>query len=280
MDDMRNIFDGIAEKAEQITAGKQEHLGADGLLHCDRCGEPTQCRVDIFGEERTVRCICRCDKEKQAAEKAQRERERKLERIQRLRVKGFERSEMQRWTFAADDQKQPKVRRAMQAYTAHFQEFKADGKGLLLFGDVGTGKTFAAACVANALIDHGVPVLMTNFTRIINRLQAGFEGRQEYLDSFNDFDLLVIDDLAAERQTDFVNEIVYSVIDSRYRAGLPMIITTNVSLAEMSNEKEQARRKIYSRVLERCHPLEVSGADRRKQKLQADFAEMQQLLGL
>lgn len=280
MEHLQSTFDEIAKKAEEKAEGKREHVGADGLLHCDECGEPTQCRVSFLGDERVVRCICKCDQDKLAEEKRREERERQLQRIQRLRIEGFDKSEMQRWTFETDDQQQPKLRKAMQAYADGFADFRSSGKGLILFGDVGTGKTFAAACVANALIDQGVPVLMTNFTRIINRIQESFEGRQNYIDSLNGFDLLIIDDLAAERDTDFVNEMVYTIIDTRYRAGLPMIITTNVSLAQMMQETNTARKRIYSRVLERCHPVEVKGADRRKQRLQADFAEMNRRLGL
>lgn len=280
MDEIKSVFDKIAKTAEETAQGRKEHLGADGLLHCDRCGQATQTRIEIFGEQRTVRCICRCDQEKQAAEKAARERERQLQRIQRLRMQGFDKAEMQRWTFDTDDRQQPQVRRAMQAYVDGFPDFRGSGSGLLLYGSVGTGKTFAAACAANALIDQGVPVLMTNFSRIINRIQASFDGRQEYIDSFNAFDLLIIDDLAAERQTEYVNEIVYSVIDARYRAGLPMIITTNISARDMERETDLARQRIYSRILERCHPIKVEGGDRRKKAMRDGFAEMQRRLGL
>lgn len=280
MDEIKNVFDSIAAQAETAAAGKQEHLGADGLLHCDQCGQATQTRIEIFGEQRTVRCICRCDQEKQAAEKAARERERQLQRIQRLRIEGFDKAEMQRWTFDTDDRQQPQVTRAMRAYVDGFPDFRDSGSGLLLYGSVGTGKTFAAACVANALIDRGVPVLMTNFSRIINRIQSSFDGRQEYIDSFNAFDLLIIDDLAAERQTEFVNEIVYSVIDARYRTGLPMIITTNIPAQQMERETDLARQRIYSRILERCHPIKVEGGDRRKKAMRDGFAEMQRRLGL
>lgn len=276
----KQAFDQLATRAEQAAKGKQEHLEADGLLHCDVCGEPTQTRIIIFDEERTVRCICRCDREQREREEKARQREQQLLRIQKLRIQGFDKAEMQGWTFENDDGKQPNVTKAAKAYCERFDEFKARGKGLVFHGNVGTGKTYTAACIANELISKGVPVLMTNFTRIINRLQDKFEGRQEYLDSLNAFDLLIIDDLAAERNTDYVNEAVYSVIDGRYRSGLPLIITTNVSLKEMTDAAEIARKRIYSRLLERCHPIQVAGEDRRKQALFDDYAEMNRLLGL
>lgn len=278
----KEALNQLTERAEQAAreSGRAEHLGDDGLLHCDTCGEPTQCRVEIFDEIRTVRCICKCERKQKKVLEEQRRREEHERRIQRLRIRGFDKAEMQDWTFENDDGKQPNLTRAAKAYCEQFQKFKSDGKGLVFYGNVGTGKTYAAACIANELISKGVPVMMTNFTRIINRLQDKFEGRQEYLDSLNNFDLLIIDDLAAERNTDYVNEAVYSVIDGRYRAGLPLIVTTNVSLKEMMNAAEIARKRIYSRLLERCHPIQVAGKDRRKQAALDDFAEMNRLLGL
>ncbi|MBP3573244.1 MAG: ATP-binding protein [Prevotella sp.] len=281
MNTIKKVFDNIAQAAEQAAAtGTPTHREADGLLHCDICGEKKQTVVEILGEKRTVRCICKCEQEaKELKEKAIKDRER-LRKIEKMRIKGFEQAEMQGWTFENDDGKQPKVTEAAKAYCKNFEHFRAEGKGLVFYGKVGTGKTYAAACIANELISQGVPVLMTNFARIINRIQSSFEGRQEYIDSLNDFDLIIIDDLAAERNTEFVNEIVYTVIDARYRAKKPLIVTTNLGLDKMMNETEINRQRIYSRVLQLCHPLEVKGDDRRVQAAFDDFAEMQRLLGM
>lgn len=274
------VINGIAAAAEQAAQGNKEHLGADGLLYCDICGEKTQTRVEIFGEQRTVRCICKCVRDQNEREEQARKEAERLKRIKRLRVQGFDKAEMQGWTFANDDGKSPKATTAAKAYCEKFKEFKGQGKGLLFHGSVGTGKTYTAACIANDLIDKGVPVLMTNFSRIINTVQGRFEGRQEYIDSLGEFDLLIIDDLAAERNTEFVNEIVFSVIDARYRSGLPLIVTTNLSAKAMAQEREQDRQRIYSRVLEMCHPIEVNGADRRAQAAAKDYAKINKMLGI
>lgn len=276
-------IDNIAARAEKAATenGVEEYLDpTDGLLHCSKCKEPTQCRVMILNEMRTVRCICKCVQDQKAREEKERRKVQRDQKIQRMRIKGFDRAELQNWTFDRDDGGSPKITAAAKRYCAQFEHFKANGKGLLFYGTVGTGKTFTAACIANELISKGTPVLMTNFSKIINRLQGSFEGRQEYLDSLSEFDLIIIDDLAAERNTEFVNEIVYTVIDARYRSGLPMIITTNIDAKKMMNETEQARQRIYSRIIERCHPIEVKANDRRQEKAFEDFAEMQRLLGM
>ena len=101
--------------------------------------------------------------------------------------------------------------------------------GLLLWGDVGTGKTFIAACIANALIEQGVAVLMTNFSKILNQLSATFnEDRNKYIENMNGYSLLIIDDLGIERNSEFALEQVFNVIDSRYRSKKPLIVTTNL----------------------------------------------------
>ena len=133
----------------------------------------------------------------------------------------------------------------------------------MLYGNVGTGKTFIAACIANELIDECIPCIVTNFSRIVNQLSGTWEGKQEYIDSLNSYSLLVIDDFAMERSTEYVNEIVYNVIDSRYRAGFPLIVTTNLSMGQFKNPEDINKQRIYSRINEMCYAVQVSGSDRR-----------------
>ena len=99
---------------------------------------------------------------------------------------------------------------------------KKQNTGLLLFGDVGTGKSFFAGCIANALLDRDVPVLMTNFPSILNRLTGVFaEDRAAFIASLDDYSLFVIDDLGVERNTEYAMGQMFIVIDSRYRSKKP-----------------------------------------------------------
>src|SRR5699024_8390718 len=96
-------------------------------------------------------------------------------------------------------------------------------------------------CIANALLDRDVPVLMTNFPTILNRLTGMFsEDRADFIASFDEYDLLIIDDLGVERNTEYAMEQMFFVIDSRYRSRRPMIITTNLKLAELKNPPDLA----------------------------------------
>lgn len=275
-----NIFDSIERSAANAIKAEEGDYILDGLLHCGKCKTPKQCRVEIFGQVRTPFCLCKCAVEKREAEEEERRKRERFERIEKMRKMGFPASEMHKWTFAADDRANEKATTVALNYTEKFNIMLERGKGLLLYGSVGTGKTFYAACIVNALIDRGHPCLMTNFARLVNTISGMYEGKQEYIDGLNKFDLLVIDDLAAERDTEYMNEIVQNIIDSRYRAGLPTIITTNLSAEEIKNPADIKKQRTYSRLLEMCVPVQIEGKDRRREKLKADYAELNELLGL
>ena len=278
--DMIAAMDAIAARAAQAAPIAQgDFYNDEGLLCCHKCGTPKQCKIKVFDNERVVSCICKCEAERKAAEQAERERIEFEKQCRKYRRMGFADESLQHWTFANDDMSNPQLTRAMQNYVEHFAEFRKQGKGLLLYGTVGTGKTYAACEVANALIDKGYPVLVTNFDRLTNILQGTFE-KQQYIDSLNHFSLLVIDDLAAERDTEFVQGQVWSIIDARYRAGLPMIITTNLSGKALKQPDSLSKERTYSRLLERCHPIEVKGVDRRKAILAREHGNMKNIIGM
>ena len=267
------VIDGISGTVPQ---SKNEYKGDDGLLHCLICHKNVQTEVEFMGKKKIVRCICDCRKKELDAFY---ERE-KQDNIARQRNVCFSESEMKKWNFKNDDRRNADLSDAMLKYVKNFEDFKKEGTGLLLHGDVGTGKTFYAACVANALVDEGYTVLMTNFAKLTNTLFGMKEGKQEYIDNLNKYKLLIIDDLGIERKTEFMQEQVYNIIDSRYRTALPFIITSNLSLEEIANTTDIAYARIYDRILERCFPIKVSGKSRRKDEFNKNYKNVKEKLGL
>lgn len=254
----------------------KEFSGKDGLLHCAECLQPVQVKIQFAGETKTVRCICDCIKKRMD----EAERIAKLADHERNRKRCFPASNMAAWTFEHDDRTNAKLSDAMTRYAENFQQFRKSGKGLLLFGNVGTGKTYYAACIANRLIDNGYTVLMTNFSRLANQIQGLYDGKQEFIDSLNYYDLLILDDLGAERKSEYMQEMVFNIIDSRYRAGMPFIVTTNLTANEIKKPQDVGNSRIYDRVLERCFPVEVTGASRRRAELRETYSDMKLFLGL
>lgn len=164
----------------------------------------------------------------------------------------------------------------MRCHSAHFwfiyveqwQTICAESLGLLLWGGVGTGKSFLAGCIANALMEQEVSVRMTNIARIMNELNNSFSGRNVVVDRLCRYPLLIIDDFGMERGTEYALEQVYNIVDSRYRSQKPLIVTTNLPLNEMRHPQDTAHARIYDRILEMCVPISCIGASLRKENAQ------------
>ena len=282
MNEVATALENLVMRSEQnIPIEQGDYIGDDGLIYCHKCNTPKQCRVENpFTHNIDIRrCICKCRKEELKAEDEEMKRQEFQRKIREYRRIGFPDDELRNCTFANDDLSNEKLTNAMKNYVDNFSEFKKQGKGLILYGEIDVGKTFAAACVANALIDKGYPCLVTNFARIANTVQGTFE-KQDYYDSLSRFALLVIDDLSTERKTEYMQEIVFNVIDDRYRAGLPIIITTNLTSEELKHPADITYQRTFSRILEICHPIKVEGKHRRREKLKAEFNTMNDMLGL
>lgn len=273
------LLENIASRTP-VEAQEGDYKGVNGLLYCGKCKTAKQVEIEVNGVKLTPYCLCRCQSEKYEKEKAEEKARALKEQIERNRRAGFPEVHMQKWTFEKDDRANEKISDICHRYVDNFPKMKAKGKGLMFLGGFGTGKTFLAACIANALLDEGFSVLMTNFTRLVNTLFGMREGKQEYIDSLNKYSLLIIDDLGVERQSEYVAEIVQNIIDSRYRAGLPLIITSNLSPKDFTETHDIAKSRLYSRISEMCLPLVVNGVDRRKANSAARDSELAELLGL
>ena len=235
----------------------EDYTGADGLLYCGKCHKAKEAyftpdKAVIFGRDRHPK-ECDCQRAKREKREAAEERRRHLEAVEDLKRRGFTDQTMREWTFENDNGRNPQTEKA-RFYTDHWEEMKANKIGYLFWGNVGTGKSYLAGCIANALMEKEIPVRMTNFALILNDLAASFEGRNEYISRLCRYPLLIIDDFGMERGTEYGWEQVYNVIDSRYRSGKPLIVTTNLTLQELQNPPDTAHARIYDRLIEMCAP--------------------------
>ena len=277
---LEQTFQNMVKQSEENNRiNEGDYIGENGLWYCGSCNTPKQIEVIAFGSVHKPFCNCECEKQRLANEKENKVQLEFKNRVKDLRRNGFPDADMMQWTFANDDMENEQITKAMKRYVENFPELKKQGKGLLLYGNVGRGKTYSACEVANALIDKGYSVLVTNFSRVLNTLQSTYE-KQEYIDSLNEYALLVIDDLGIERSTEYAKEQVYNVIDARYRANLPMIITTNLSIDMIKNPTDIENGRIYDRIIERCFPIEVKGQNRRHKAVRETYGDMKDLLGL
>ena len=273
---MKPISTDLESVFQPVQLREDEYLdGETNLIHCSLCCTPRQKRFEMTGKLFEPRCMCSC----QMAAYEQREQERKhrefLDTVAKNRSVGLTDPVLRKHTFENDLGHNPKQMNMAENWDA----FRKNSMGLLLWGNVGTGKSFIAGCIANALLDKGVPVMMTNFARLLNKLTDMYSGdRNAYIDSFNSFPLLIIDDLGVERNSEFAREQVFNIIDSRYRSQLPMIVTTNLTVDELKKPADLARARIYDRVLERCTAIRVNDQNIRKLNTAANMARAKHLL--
>lgn len=239
--------------------GQGEHLGANGLIHCDQCASPRQITIRLGDRTSTVRCLCKCQQAQMEKRRNRLHQQEETDRIMRMRSTAMRDPALRICTFSASRFQSPGMDIARN-YVSKWPEMLASGTGLLLWGGVGTGKTYLAACIANALLDQGIPVLMTSFARILGSLPGPASGEQTgTIDQWMQYPLLIIDDLGIERDTPYTMELVYHIIDARYRSGKPMIITTNLTMQELENPDSREKMRIYDRILECCTPVRVDG---------------------
>lgn len=251
----------------------------DGLIYCGKCHTQKQLEVKLNGVICVISCLCKCETEKRDIEAEDQRKKQRMLKLKHLREVGFYDKAMQEWTFESDDGKDTYLIGIAKNYVTNFELMRKQGNGLLLYGTSGTGKTYAAACIVNALLDKGIPCMMTNFARISNYLWDSTE-KHKFIDSLNKFELLVIDDISAERKSEYMNEIIFTVIDERYRSGLPLIATTNLQAKDLQLSGDITHDRIFSRLMDMCIPIEVSGGDRRKDNLIKNRRELKEVLGL
>lgn len=121
--------------------------------------------------------------------------------------------------------------------------------------------------------------MMTNFSLILNELTKYQADKNLIVQDLVDYPLLNIDDLGIERNSEFILEQIYNVIDSRYCKMKPLIITTNLGLNEMKDASlDISHRRIYSRILEMCVPVFCGREDKRKSEGTEKLWQMQELL--
>ena len=262
---MSNPFNSVIEAAMQnkVIAKPGDYRDEEGLLCCGVCRKRRERSLKgiLPGIENViVPCICACEeKESNEAAEASRAAER-CEEAYRLPV--FALHCAKACTFDQHDDTNEKALEAAQVYVKYWTEQFEEGTGLLFWGDNGTGKSFVSSCIVNALRAQGVPCLMTSTTRLIDKINAGKVDPLE----LNRFDLLVLDDFGAERQTPYVLEQLRLILDDRIQENLPLILSTNLSVEQLRAPENMELRRIYDRVAEVTIPVQFTGKSHRADK--------------
>ena len=280
---MNPIVDALLKSADTPSQASGDYINpADGLKYCGKCRTPKE----AFFPENLRRngmdkhpALCKCAAKARAEKESEEKKEQHRRNVTMLQAEAFRDIPAALWRFDAVPVMTAQLSK-VKRYVENWDSFKRDEIGLLLFGDVGTGKTYAAGCIANALIDKEVSVLMVGVSDMVNRMQGNFgTDRDSYMTSLMRPELLILDDLGAERNTSFGKERVFDVVDKRLLTGKPMIVTTNIPLSVMKQAVDLDDRRIYDRILEVCVPIMFDGDSFRKSTAADNLKTAARLLG-
>ena len=150
--------------------------------------------------------------------------------------------------------------RAAKKFTKDFLKDKQTD-GLLLTGQVGSGKTFLACCIANDLLKENQPVLFSVVPDLLDQIRFTYDSsrqaehsEKDLVDTAREVPLLILDDLGAHNYTEWAQNKLYSILNYRLNNYLPTVITTNISLQELGTYLGE---RSTSRIVQMCIPYRL-----------------------
>jgi len=267
MKSIGEMIDGFLENTTQTTSPSDEHV-------CPYCGRVVpKKRIVLFGRERWVQPVCECEAEahdRQLAEAMERHRKNEIERRFAMSELGDRFDHCRFDTF----QPVPGTESALEAAREFAETFgdRKDGLGLLIWGQPGNGKSHLAAAICHQLKEAGHTVVFQKVPNLLERIRSTFrrgahESEREIMDALRRCELLVLDDIGAEKVTDWVLEVMFRIIDSRYSWRRPVVFTTNFSPRglmyrfmpdgdDYTAEQELAAKRIHDRIMEMVQIVE------------------------
>lgn len=254
---------------------------------CQYCGKPiVYGHVEMMGCEYDVPLECPCITKKQDQERAERIRAgREVIRSElRIRAGLSKRSVQQRFRNYWADEGQREAFQAAREFAKEYIEGKNDGTGLILIGGVGSGKSHLASAIINAVVDYvhipdgiaersceravvGIPYCGAYFVgtvSLLEQLRSSYDsdgGILQIMEKCKKAELLVLDDLGAEKPSDWTRERLFEIIDYRYNDCSPVVITTNADIQELRRNMGD---RICDRIRSMCRTYTVMSKSHRK----------------
>lgn len=246
------------------TDGQGNVLTDQGLLYCGKCRKRKQIRLysSLLGRVLEPYCLCKCQHDKNAAE-----HDRILRQAKELNAQHtLSRADnlMLRSTFKEDKYPNSSMSRIAHDYVNRWELFYSRNNiGLYIYGNVGVGKTFYSSCIANDIAKvYGNTVKALSITTALNELYSTSD-KAGYISDLASYDLLILDDFGTERRTDYTTEQIFSIIDERYKAQKPLIVTSNSEYASLKDADDIHQQRINDRIRDMCIPVEHKGESKR-----------------
>ena len=267
---------------ERLRIQKGDYVcGEDGLIYCGKCHSPKQVRITHQGKTYVMNCLCKCRTEERDEEDEAHHQKQARYRAEHMRSAGILNHKARQYTFDRDNGDPDSRLDIARRYVDKWEECRKNNHGILLTGGTGTGKTFFAGCVANALIDKGVPVVMASLPQLLSILGT-LHGKEleEYMNLLDRYDLFILDDYDPEGLSPYYQRLLFSVVDRRFSVGKPMIVATTLSVSTMKEPHlDPLITKTNSRIREMCSPVVLETKEVRQDQILRRLQEARKLFG-
>ena len=253
-----------------------EYMDDNGNLRCRKCHCITyeDYQKALSGEKLLIpfRMMCECDKQTEL----ERQEHEAIKKANNRRQNCFEGvSAMYGCTFASDKYSQDEAGRVARKYVNEYNTIRQRKQnGLMFYGPVGTGKSFYAAAIANALIGNGLYVRFSSIQRVVSAIDIS--DRSAYINDLVACDLLILDDFGRENNSPYTQQIAFEIIDGRTASQKPLIITTNLSLKRIANPANDDEARLFTRILSACYPVETNSTSKRLETARQLYDESKQ----
>ncbi len=267
---MKSAINNVVQMNLTRFPSDQEHV-------CQFCGRTIpKLQIELFGQVKTVQPVCECESKAMAEEMrrfTEHEQRREIEKRFSISSMGkrFEDSTFE--NFIQREGAETAYKQARK-YALGFEEYGS--LSLLIWGHFGNGKSRLAAAVASALKQKGKTVVFQSVPELLERIRQTFnkdnaETEQQVMSALLQCDLLILDDIGAEKVTDWVSDVLFRIIDGRYRKSLPVMYTSNLKPSELEGK---LGRRIYDRILETTIPVQNKATSYRQEMARERLARL------
>ena len=273
---MESMVEVINKLSATNTQMKDDEYLKDGLIYCKKCNTPRQARINLFGQETIVKCMCKCEKDAYIETENKAKQLEKMDRIKALKVNSLLGKRYENVSFDTcidTNESFVKAKARCKKYCEISATVLQKGYGIYIYGDSGTGKTHLTACMCNYLTEKMNQCLFTNFSEISKSIRSTFynhtNSEENLIKNISNVDFLFLDDIGTEimqknGEDTWVQEKMYDIINTRYNSKRPTIFTSNYSMNELINNRGMMN-KTVDRILEMSNAvLKLEGKSMRK----------------